>query len=103
VAQAVTTTSSHSSTAAAWPIKHGTPPAAAGTVESVGANTFTLKGRNGTAVTVDVSSSTTYRDGKVAAPSFSNVTKGEIVNVEGTATPGVVAATSVFIGGCVGP
>jgi len=98
VAQAATTTSGHSSTTAAWPTKHGTPPAAAGTVESVGTNTFTLKGRNGTTVTVDVSSSTTYRDGKVTSPRFTNVTKGEMVSVEGTTTSGVVTASSVSIG-----
>ena len=97
VAQAATTTSSHSSTTAAWPTKHGTP-AAAGTVESVGTNTFTLKGRNGTTVIVDVSSSTTYRDGKVTSPTFANVTVGEIVSVEGTTAAGVVTATSVQIG-----
>jgi len=77
---------------------HGTAPAAAGTVESVGTNTFTLKGRNGTTVTVDVSSSTTYKDGKVTSPTFANVTKGEMVSVEGTTTSGVVTATSVSIG-----
>jgi hypothetical protein len=100
VAQAATTTSGHSSTAAAWPTKHVTPPAAAGTVESVGTNTFTLKGRNGTTVTVtvDVSSATTYRDGKVTSPTFANVTVGEMVSVEGTTTSGVVTATSVSIG-----
>jgi hypothetical protein len=98
VAQAATTTSGHSSTTAAWPTKDGTPPAAAGTVESVGTNTFTVKGRNGTTVTVDVGSSTTYRDGKVTSPSFTNVTKGEMVSVEGTTTSGVVTATSVSIG-----
>jgi hypothetical protein len=98
VAQAATTTSGHSSTTAAWTTKHGTPPAAAGTVESVGTNTFTLKGRNGTTVTVDVGSSTTYRDGKVTSPSFTNVIKGEMVSVEGTTTSGVVTATSVSIG-----
>jgi hypothetical protein len=98
VAQAATTTSSHHPTAAAWPAKHGTAPAAAGTVESVGANTFTLKGRNGTTVTVDVGSSTTYRDAKVTSPSFANVTVGEAVSVEGTSASGVVTATSVQIG-----
>ena len=98
VAQAATTPPSHSSTTAAWPTKHGTPPAAAGAVASVGTNTFTLKGRNGTTVTVDVSSATTYRDGKVTSPSFANVTKGEMVSVEGTTAAGVVTATSVSIG-----
>jgi hypothetical protein len=48
--------------------------------------------------TVDVSSSTTYRDGKVSAPTFANVTKGEMVIVEGTTESGIVTATSVVIG-----
>ncbi len=98
VAQAASTTSVHSSTTAGWPAKHGTPPAAAGTVESVGTNTFTLKGRNGTTVTVDVGLSTTYRDGKVTSPTFTNVVKGEMVSVEGTTASGIVTATSVSIG-----
>jgi hypothetical protein len=98
VAQAAATTSSHRSTSAAWPTKHGTPPAAAGTVESVGANSFTLKGRSGTTVTVDVGSTTTYRDGKVTSTTFANVTVGEMVSVEGTSASGVVTATSVQIG-----
>ena len=81
-----------------------TPPAAAGTVESVtagsvsGTGTFTVKGHDGTTVTVDVTSSTTYRDQKVTSPSFTNVTTGEMVSVEGTTASGVVTATSVLIG-----
>ena len=57
-----------------------------------------LKGRDGTTVAVDVSSSTTYRDRKVASPSFTNVKVGEMVIVEGTTSAGVVTATSVSIG-----
>ncbi|MGD0809021.1 MAG: DUF5666 domain-containing protein [Acidimicrobiales bacterium] len=98
VAQAATTGPSHSSTSATWSTKHGTPPAAAGTVEDVGTNSFMLKGRDGTTVAVDVSSSTTYRDPKVASPSFTNVKVGEMVIVEGTTSAGVVTATSVSIG-----
>jgi hypothetical protein len=81
------------------------PPAAAGKVESVtagsvsGTGTFTVKGRDGKTVTVEVSSSTTYKDPGVTSPSFANVTTGEMVSVEGTtASSGVVTATSVFIG-----
>ena len=77
---------------------HGTPPAAAGTVESVGTGTFTLQGRDGTTVTVDVTSSTTYKDQKATSPSFANVTVGEMVSVQGTTASGVVTATSVTIG-----
>ena len=53
---------------------------------------------NGTTVTVDVSSSTTYKDQKVTSPSFATVTSGEMVSLEGTTTAGTVTATSVFIG-----
>jgi hypothetical protein len=82
---------------------HHTPPAAAGTVESVGTNSsgvdfFTVKAHDGTTVTVDVTSSTTYKDQKVTSPSFANVTTGEMVSVEGTTTSGTVTATSVLIG-----
>jgi hypothetical protein len=77
---------------------HGTPPAAFGAVESVGSNTFTLKGPNGATVTVDVSSSTTYRDGKATSASFADVTVGEMVSVEGTTASDVVTANSVYIG-----
>jgi hypothetical protein len=57
-----------------------------------------VKGHDGTIVTVDVTSSTTYKDQGVTSPSFANVTTGEMVSVEGTTTSGVVTATSVFIG-----
>ena len=83
---------------------HHSPPAAAGTVESVTPgsggtpDSFTVKGHDGTTVTVDVSSSTTYKDQGVASPSFANVTTGEMVSVEGTTASGVVTASSVFIG-----
>ena len=82
---------------------HHTPPAAAGTVESVGTNSsgvnfFTVKTHGGTTVTVDVNSSTTYKDQKVTSPSFANVTTGEMVSVEGTTASGTVTATSVLIG-----
>jgi hypothetical protein len=97
VAQAATTGANNSSKASA---QHGvrTPPAAFGTVESVGTGTFTVKERKGTTVTVDVTSSTTYRDGKVTSPTFANVTTGEMVVVEGTTASGIVTAKSVLIG-----
>ena len=77
---------------------HGTPPAAAGTVASVGTGTFTLNARDGTTVTVDVTSSTTYKDPAVTSPSLADVTVGEMVSVEGTTASGIVTATSVLIG-----
>ena len=63
-----------------------------------GVNFFTVKGHDGTTVTVDVTSSTTYKDQGVTSPSFANVTTGEMVSVEGTTASGIVTATSVFIG-----
>ncbi len=81
----------------------GTPPAAIGTVASVGTNAsgvnyFTVKTHAGTTVTVDVTSTTTYKDQSVTSPSFANVTTGETVVVEGTTASGTVTATSVAIG-----
>jgi hypothetical protein len=78
--------------------RHGTPPAAAGAVESVGTGTFTVQEHNGTTVTVDVGPTTTYKDRSVKSPTFANITKGEMVIVEGTTSGSVVTASSVFIG-----
>ena len=100
VAQAATTGSNASSNASA-PRTVRTPPTAAGKVASVDTTTgdsFTLTEHNGTVVTVDVGSTTTYRDGKVTAPTFANVKVGEMVSVQGTTASGKVTATSVFIG-----
>jgi hypothetical protein len=74
------------------------PPAATGTVTSVDANRFTLTTSTGTVVTVDVTSSTHYRDPGVTNPSLSDVTVGEHVAVIGTSASGVVAAADVMIG-----
>jgi hypothetical protein len=76
----------------------GSPPAAVGTVKSVGDDTFAITTRDGTTVTVNVSSSTTYRDHDVSSPSLANVTVGEQVAVFGTDSANVVTATSVAIG-----
>jgi Domain of unknown function (DUF5666) len=81
----------------------GARPAVAGTVGVVGTNTFTVKGRNGTTTTVDVSSSTTYKDPGVTSPSLSDVKAGEFVAVGGSSSSGTVHATSVMIGGPGGP
>jgi hypothetical protein len=74
------------------------PPAAAGTVTSVGSNSFTLTTSTGNVVTVDVTSATHYRDRGVANASLSNVTVGEHVAVMGTSASGAVNATDVMIG-----
>ena len=68
----------------------GAPPAASGIVTSLGSNTFTLKTTSGTRVTVDVSSTTTYRDRGVTSPSFANVSVNEHVAVFGTTSSGTV-------------
>ena len=81
----------------------GTPPAAAGTVGNVGTNTFTVKGHNGSTTTVDVTSSTTYKDYGVTSPTLANVKAGEFVAVAGSSSSGTVHATSVMIGGPGGP
>ena len=76
----------------------GTPPAAVGTVASVGTNSFTLTTRSGTTVTVDVSSTTTYRDVGVTSASIADVKVGNKVAVFGTESGSTVTATSVGIG-----
>ena len=81
----------------------GTPPAAAGTVGNVRTNTFTVKGHNGTTTTVDVNSSTTYKDDGVTHPTLSNLKAGDFVVVTGSSSSGTVHATSVAIGGPAGP
>ena len=81
-----------------WGGPGGSPPAAMGTVASVGDGTFTLTTKDKTTVTVTVSSSTTYRDPGVTSPTLANVTVGEHVAVFGTDTANVVTATSVAIG-----
>ncbi len=93
---------SFSSSSGRWGFGEGAPPAASGIVTSLGSNTFTLKTTSGTSVTVDVSSTTTYRDRGVTSPSFANVSVNEHVAVFGTTSSGTVSATSVLIGGAGG-
>jgi hypothetical protein len=96
------TTSSSSSTASGSPTGRppmgGSPPAAFGTVKSVGDGTFTLTEPDGTVVTVNVGGTTTYLDPGVTSPSLANVTVGEHVAVFGTDTSDVIAASRVAIG-----
>lgn len=102
VAGAATTTTSPPSMSASAPHSglppSGSPPAVVGTVKSVGDGTFTITSQDGTTVTVDVGSSTTYRDPGVTSPTIANVTVGEHVAVFGTDTSNTVTATSVAIG-----
>ena len=76
----------------------GATPSAQGTVKSVGTYTFTLTTRSYTTVTVNVTSTTSYRDAGVTSASLANVTVGETVTVFGTDSSNVVTATSVAIG-----
>ncbi|HEX3462089.1 MAG TPA: hypothetical protein VHT49_14380, partial [Acidimicrobiales bacterium] len=110
IAGAATSGSSSSHSAASgqppagdMPPNGGSPPSAVGTVATVGANSFTLKAKDGTTVTVDVTSSTTYRDRDVTSPTLADVTVGEMVAAFGTKTASTVAATSVDIGAPDGP
>ena len=89
---------SGSSARPARPPSGGSPPAAVGTVKSVGTDTFTLTTRDGTLVTVDVGGSTTYHDHGVTSPTFGDVKAGDHVAVFGTDTSNTVTATSVGIG-----
>ena len=89
---------SGSSTHTGQPPFGGTPPAAVGTVKSVGSDTFTITSRDNTTVTVNVGTTTTYFDQGVTSPTFANVTVGEHVAVFGTDTSDTVTATKVAIG-----
>ena len=89
--------------AGGMPPKGGSPPAAVGTVTTVGTSSFTIKTKDGSTVTVDVSGSTTYRDRGVSSPTLANVTVGETVAAFGTETSNTVTATSVAIGAPGGP
>jgi hypothetical protein len=95
---ATPSTSSGPSTADHRPPVGGSPPAAVGTVASVGNGTFTLTTQDNTTVTVNVGTATTYRDAGVTTPTLANVTVGEHVAVFGTDTANVVTATGVAIG-----
>jgi hypothetical protein len=76
----------------------GSPPAAVGTVKAVGTDSFTLTTSGGTVVTVDVGTSTTYRDPGVTSATFADVKVGDHVAVFGTDTSNTVTATSVGVG-----
>ena len=103
VAGAGTTTTAPSASsgrtgAAGRPPFGGSPPAAVGTVASVGTDTFTLTARDGTTVTVHVSSSTAYVDAGVTSPTIASLRVGAHVAVFGTDAADVVTATRVAIG-----
>ncbi len=68
---------------------------ACGTTGSAGA--FVLSAFHGTAVTVDVSTITTFFEHGVASPTFADVCVGGHVGAFGIITSGTMAATGVFI------
>lgn len=76
----------------------GKPPAAVGTVKSVGSDSFSLSTPNNAPVTVDVTSSTVYQDTGVSSPTISDVKPGEHVAVIGTSDGGTGTASTVLIG-----
>ena len=76
----------------------GRHPVAVGIVASVGSGTFTLTTRDGATVTVDVTSSTTFREFGSVSASVGDVTVGARVAVFGTEASDTVTATGVAIG-----
>jgi hypothetical protein len=64
----------------------------------VGTGTFTVAAPDGTMVTVDVGSTTTYFDPGVSSPTIADVKVGEHVAVFGTESSGTVTATQVAVG-----
>ena len=72
--------------------------ATAGTCGATGsAGAFVVNGQHGASSTVDVSTTTTFSEHGVSAPTFANVCVGERVGALGIITTGTMAATSVFI------
>jgi hypothetical protein len=69
-----------------------------GIVKSIGSGSFTLAAQNGTTVTVNVGSATTFVDPGVKSPTAASVTVGEHVAVFGTESENTVSATTVAIG-----
>jgi cyclophilin family peptidyl-prolyl cis-trans isomerase len=61
------------------------------------AGAFTLNGFHATTFTVDVSTTTTFSEHGVSAPTFANLCVGEEVGAFGMISSGTVTATSVFV------
>ena len=78
----------------------GVVPAAAGTVQVAptnGATTFTIQTRDGSTVTIDVSSATTYLQRGVSDASLTSVAANDLVAVFGTVSGSTVSASQVVI------
>ncbi len=76
----------------------GAMPTAVGAVKLVAGNSFIVTAQDGTTVTVDVGSTTSYFDPGVSSPTLADVKVGEHVAVFGTKTSSTVIATQVAIG-----
>ncbi|MCU0483689.1 MAG: DUF5666 domain-containing protein [Chloroflexi bacterium] len=75
------------------------PAMVAGTVATKASDSFTLTTRDGSTVTVKVTSATTYQAAGVTSPTLANVTVGAAVAAQGTRTSdGSLTATVVRIG-----
>jgi hypothetical protein len=80
------------------------PATVAGTVASKASDSFTVTTRDGSTVTVKVTSSTTYQAKDVTNPTLANVTVGEVIAAQGTRnSDGSLTATVVRIGVGGGP
>jgi hypothetical protein len=72
------------------------PATSAGTVKEKGSSSLTLTTRDGSAVTIKVSSSTTYQVGGVTTPTLADVKVGDIVTAAGSRNAdGSLSATIV--------
>ncbi len=83
------------------PLRHRARHGMLGTVESVNATgspqSFTVKTRKGTTITVDVTSATHYREPKVKSAGFSDLKAGELVLVRGPKSSDARTAKAVII------
>jgi len=68
-----------------------------GTVSALSASGFTLTTANGTVDTVNVSSTTVYKEHGVSSATLSNVVNGDTAIVVGTNTSSTIAAETVII------
>jgi len=109
------TTSGSTTTAAASGFKHGTPPAAAGSVTAVSGNTITVTDkRTGTSYTVDAGNATIQKftppaggatpatKPTTATINVSGIAVGDNITVQGTVSGNNIAATKIVDGMMMG-
>ena len=75
--------------------RHGTPPAAEGSVTAVSGNTITLTGKNGATYTIDAESAKVK---KVSDSDVSNIAVGDTLQVNGSTSGSTVTATNIVDG-----